>query len=74
MYSIIVPPTCCFVGEFFVAQFGTGAPVTEGEPTTATPGFRVIRVNPDTGQVNGFLVSARPGNPAGTGVARPDRL
>ena len=64
-------PNFGFVGEFFIAQFGTGAPVTEGEPTAATPGFRIVRVNPDTGQINDFLINARPGNPAGTGVARP---
>lgn len=58
-------PEFGFVGEFFIAQFGTGAPVTEGEPTAATPGFRAVRVNPDTGQVNDFLINARPGNLGG---------
>ena len=45
-----------FSGEAFVALFGDLAPVTT--PRQVVPaGFKVVRVNPDTGQVNDFAVN-----------------
>lgn len=55
-------------GEAFVAQFGAGAPVT-GMPR-GFPGYRVVRVHPETGEVSDFLVNLNP-TPAGTGPQRP---
>jgi glucose/arabinose dehydrogenase len=57
-----------FTGQAFAAQLGTGAPVT-GRPD-GMPGFKVVRVDLQSGTVNDFLVINRPG-PGGTGPARP---
>ncbi len=57
-----------FPNEIFVAQLGTGAPVTGRPP--GMPGFKVVRVNLQTQQTRDFLVINRPG-PGGTGPARP---
>lgn len=57
-----------FVGEAFVAQFGSAAPVTGRPP--GMPGFKVVRADLQTRQVNDFLVINKPG-PGGTGPARP---
>ena len=57
-----------FPNEMFVAQLGTGAPVTGRPP--GMPGFKVVRVNLQTRQTRDFLVINRPG-PGGTGPARP---
>lgn len=69
-FGVSKNPGFGFPGEFFVAQFGTGAPLTEGRPSPEFPGFKVVRVHPGTGAVNDFLVNMNPG-PNGTGVARP---
>ncbi len=56
------------VGEAFIAQLGSGAPVT-GMPRGA-PGYRVVRADLRTGQVHDFLVSLKPVY-GGTGPQRP---
>lgn len=61
-------PRFGFVGEAFVAQLSSGAPVT-GRPR-GLPGFKVVRVNLETREINDFLVVNHPG-PDGTGPARP---
>ncbi|HBX24362.1 MAG TPA: glucose dehydrogenase [Desulfotomaculum sp.] len=57
-----------YPNQAFAAQFGSAAPIT-GHPH-GMPGFRVVRVDPQAGQVHDFLVSNNPG-PDGTGPARP---
>lgn len=55
-------------GEVFVAQLGSGAPVT-GMPR-GTPGYRVVRADLRTGKVMNFLVNRNPLY-GGTGPQRP---
>lgn len=57
-----------YIGEAFVAQLGTGAPVT-GLPL-GFPGFKVVRVNLQNKTINDFLVIKKP-LIDGTGPARP---
>lgn len=61
-------PAFGFEGQLFAAMFGTGATATH--PEARVTGFRVVRVNLDTRQINDFLVNRRPG-PQGTGPERP---
>ena len=44
-----------YVGEAFVAQFGDEAPVTG--KVLAPPGFKVVRVDPETGRIEDFAVN-----------------
>ncbi|MBP2019369.1 glucose/arabinose dehydrogenase [Symbiobacterium terraclitae] len=59
-----------FAGQLFIAQFGPGGPMTmDPRAAGATPGFRVVRANPASGQVRDFYVNRRPG----TGGNWPER-
>ncbi|MCC3373646.1 sorbosone dehydrogenase family protein [Cohnella sp. REN36] len=53
-------------GEIFVAQFGE----TGFEKTEELPGFKVVRVKPDSGQISNFLVNPN-GASAAEGPFRP---
>lgn len=57
-------------GQVFIAQFGTGAPLTaDPRAMGRIPGFRVVRANLASGQVRDFYVNRRPG----AGGAWPER-
>ncbi|MBB6669402.1 PQQ-dependent sugar dehydrogenase [Cohnella nanjingensis] len=53
-------------GEIFVAQFGESG----FEKTEELPGYKVVRVKPDTGQIANFLVNPQ-GESAAEGPIRP---
>lgn len=55
-------------GEMFFAQFGDQSPMTGLVPETR--GYRVVKVNPITGQVKDFLINLSPGE-TGSGPQRP---
>ncbi|MEX2542964.1 MAG: hypothetical protein WD314_14235 [Trueperaceae bacterium] len=61
-----------FEGHAFIAEFGDMAP---GAGKVVAPvGFKVTRVDPDTGTVNDFAVNRDPGGPASaTGLAGLER-
>lgn len=61
-------PAFGFEGQLFAAMFGTGATATH--PEARLTGFRVVRVNIDSREIDDFLVNLRPGA-QGTGPERP---
>lgn len=55
-------------GDIFFAQFGDQSPMTGLTPEPR--GYRIVRVNPETGQIRDFLVNKTPGE-KGNGPERP---
>jgi glucose/arabinose dehydrogenase len=66
-------PDFGFVGQAFIAQFGDMAP--DVGKVLAPVGFKVIRVDVDTGLTNDFAINKKPGGPASKtgskGLERP---
>jgi glucose/arabinose dehydrogenase len=58
--AISSSPTFGFEGDAFVAMFGTFAPITTGVNMQPV-GFRVVRVDTDTGEVSDFASNVIPG-------------
>lgn len=56
-----------YAGQMFIAQHGDLSPLTQ--PLPEHHGFRVVRLNPATGQAADFYVNRRPGQ----GIAGPER-
>jgi glucose/arabinose dehydrogenase len=60
-----------YPGEMFLAEFGDGQPVTTGLQKIERQGFRVVRVNTQTGSVEPFLSIRDPGTAKTRGPKRP---
>lgn len=63
-------------GNVFVSEWGDLAPATNPIRGQAPAGFRVVRIDPDSGQLEPFVSNAAPGpasrqNAAGNGLERP---
>ncbi|MBV8234429.1 MAG: hypothetical protein JO075_01895, partial [Acidimicrobiia bacterium] len=62
-------------GELFLAQFGTYAPHNTPDPAALDRGFRVLRINMQTGVGEPFLRNREPGpasaHPGSAGLERP---
>jgi glucose/arabinose dehydrogenase len=66
-------PEFGFVGQAFIAQFGDMAP--DVGKVLSPVGFRVVRVDVDTGVIKDFAINKKPGGPASkvgsNGLERP---
>jgi glucose/arabinose dehydrogenase len=65
-----------FAGQLFVAEWGDLAPPTSPLREEANPGFRIVRINPATGQAEPFVRNQKPGPASaqgamGMGLERP---
>ena len=65
-----------FAGDVFVSEWGDLAPATNPIRGQAPAGFRVVQIDPDSGQLEPFVGNAAPGpaskqNAAGNGLERP---
>ena len=64
-----------FRGELFVCEWGTMAPLNTNRPEALERGFKVVRVNTDTGTAETFLQNRQPGaasyHPGTGGIERP---
>jgi hypothetical protein len=62
-------------GHVFLCQFGTYAPLNTDRPEALNRGFKVVRIDAKTGQIEPFLRNRQPGpataNPGTGGLERP---
>lgn len=62
-------------GELFACEWGTMAPLNTNRPEALDHGFKVIRLNTDTGEAETFLQNKQPGpasyHPSSGGIERP---